>query len=91
MIKLFTHTDLDGVGCAVLAKLAFNDEVDIEYCNYDEINKKVEKYIDNNFSGECHITDISINDTLASRINEDRIGYQKIQLLDHHPTALELK
>ncbi len=90
MIKLFTHTDLDGVGCAVLAKLAFNDEVDIEYCNYDEINKKVEKYIDNNFSGECHITDISINDTLASRINEDRIGYQKIQLLDHHPTALEL-
>lgn len=23
MVKLFTHTDLDGIGCAVLAKLAF--------------------------------------------------------------------
>lgn len=90
MIKLFTHTDLDGIGCAILAKLAFSDEVDIEYCNYDEINEKVESYIDNNVSGECHITDISIKDTLTSRINEDCIGYQKIQLLDHHSTALEL-
>ena len=38
-IKLFTHTDLDGVGCAILAKLAF-ENVDIEYCNYDDINQK---------------------------------------------------
>ena len=90
MIKLFTHIDLDGVGCAVLAKLAFQDDVEIEYCNYNEINEKVESYIDNNFSEECHITDISIKDTLASRIDEDRVGYQKIRLLDHHPTALEL-
>lgn len=27
MIKLFTHTDLDGIGCAVLAKLAFGKDV----------------------------------------------------------------
>ena len=45
MIKLFTHTDLDGVGCAILAKLTFGAEaVDIEYCNYDDINTKVEEY-----------------------------------------------
>ena len=41
MIKLFTHTDLDGIGCAILAKLAFGEEVDIEYCDYDNINEKV--------------------------------------------------
>lgn len=41
MIKLFTHTDLDGVGCAILAQLAFGkDNVDISYCNYDEIDRK---------------------------------------------------
>ena len=40
MIKLFTHTDLDGVGCAILAKLAFGEEVDISYCNYDDINER---------------------------------------------------
>ena len=37
MIKLFTHTDLDGIACAVLAKIAF-DNVDISYCNYDSGN-----------------------------------------------------
>ena len=31
-IKLFSHTDLDGIGCAVLAYLAFGeDNVDVEY------------------------------------------------------------
>ena len=44
MVKLFTHTDLDGVGCAVLAKFAFGNDVDIEYCNYDDIDSKVEDY-----------------------------------------------
>ena len=33
MIKLITHTDLDGIGCAILAKIAFRDNVEIEYCN----------------------------------------------------------
>ena len=87
MIKLFTHTDLDGVGCAILAKLAFGDKVDIEYCNYDEINSKVEEFFNKGSECECHITDISINDELAYRINDSG---KKYQLLDHHPTALRL-
>ncbi|MFG6369482.1 MAG: hypothetical protein K1W16_13915 [Lachnospiraceae bacterium] len=92
MIKLFTHTDLDGVGCAVLAKLAFADDVNIEYCNYNEINEKVREYAHNNknLNEECHITDISINDDLAYEIAEDYNGYIDFYLLDHHPTALEL-
>ena len=48
MIKLFTHTDLDGVGCAILAKLAFGEEVDISYCNYDDINENVMNYLNHN-------------------------------------------
>lgn len=88
MIKLFTHTDLDGVGCAVLAKLAFGTEaVDIEYCNYDDINLKVEEYFNSGSEYECHITDISISEELAHKINESN---KKYQLLDHHPTALNL-
>lgn len=40
--KLFTHTDLDGVGCAILAYLAFGREnVDVEYCDYSNIDDKV--------------------------------------------------
>ena len=88
MIKLFTHTDLDGIGCAILAKLAFGTEVvDIEYCNYDDINARVEEYFNSGSEYECHITDISIADELAHKINDSG---KKYQLLDHHPTALDL-
>lgn len=87
MIKLFTHTDLDGVGCAVLAKLAFGNDVDVEYCNYDDIDSKVEEYFNSGLYNYCHITDISISEELAYNINNsDRC----FQLLDHHATALSL-
>ena len=88
MIKLFTHTDLDGVGCAILAKLAFGEEVDISYCNYDDINENIMNYLNNNddsFS-YIYITDISVNEEV-SKLLDKRIG---VVLLDHHPTALEL-
>lgn len=87
MIKLFTHTDLDGIGCAILAKLAPGEVVDIEYCNYDDINQKVEEYFNSGSEYECHITDISVNEELASKIDNNN---KKYQLLDHHPTALRL-
>jgi len=44
-VKLFTHTDLDGIGCAIVAKLAFPD-VNIEYCDYDNVNEKIKQYIE---------------------------------------------
>lgn len=87
MIKLFTHTDLDGVGCAVLAKFAFGNDVDIEYCNYDDIDSKVEKYFNSDLEYDCHITDISINEELAYKIDDSDKNFQ---LLDHHATALGL-
>lgn len=89
MIKLFTHTDLDGVGCAVLAQIAFEDNVEIEYCNYDEINQKVEEFMDNDSEYDCFITDISISEELAEKINSSN-RKDRYQLLDHHPTALGL-
>lgn len=89
MIKLFTHTDLDGVGCAVLAKITFDSNVDIEYCNYDEINNKVNDFIYTELEPDdmCHITDISITDEIAEDIDEKS---NQFYLLDHHPTALGL-
>lgn len=92
MIKLFTHTDLDGVGCAVLAKIAYADieDIDIEYCNYDEINDKVNNFFINTeleIEDMCHITDISITNEIARNINDNS---SQFYLLDHHSTALEL-
>ena len=46
MVKLFSHTDLDGIGCGILAKLAFCKDVDISYCDYDNIDSTVKEYLE---------------------------------------------
>lgn len=96
MVKLFTHTDLDGVGCAILAYLAFGKEnVDVEYCDYNNVNAKVVELLDNEelyrSYDVIYITDISVNEEVAAKIDTlDPIGDGKVILFDHHATALEL-
>ena len=75
MKKLFTHTDLDGIGCAVLAKLAFGPEIDISFCTPYTINTEVDSFISNENGAErCHITDISISEDVAEKINQKSVG-----------------
>ena len=92
-IKLFTHTDLDGVGCAILAYLAFGIEnVDVEYCDYKDVDEKVRVFWEDGSDykyNTVYITDISISEVLAKRI-ETHPGVQKWRLFDHHATALGL-
>lgn len=88
MIKLFTHTDLDGFGCAVLAKLAF-ENVDIEYVDYDEVNAAVSAYLSVATKEDIiYITDISISEAVAEEIEKRDL---KVFLMDHHPTAVGLR
>jgi len=99
-IKLFTHTDLDGIGCAILGKLAF-DDIDIEYCNYDDVNKKVKDFIlhkQYDYYDHIYITDLSINKEVVELIENTQPDTFKssfylnecFSLIDHHPTALWL-
>lgn len=94
-IKLFTHgADLDGIGCAILAYLAFGrDNVDVEFCNYDDVDEKVETFLSNsdlrNLYDKIFITDISISEELAKAIDV-WINPFNIRLFDHHATALWL-
>jgi oligoribonuclease NrnB/cAMP/cGMP phosphodiesterase (DHH superfamily) len=93
-IKLFTHTDLDGVGCAIVAKHAFED-VDYTLCEYKDINEKVTEFITSQAYKDyerAFITDISVNDQVAEyieMINQD-LNREFFMLFDHHPTALDL-
>lgn len=94
MIKLFTHNDLDGMSCALLAQLAYGIEnVEFETCNYDVINEKVQEYIETkayvNYS-HCFITDISISEEIAELINQSSITQDHFSLIDHHITAIAL-
>ncbi|WP_028559831.1 DHH family phosphoesterase [Paenibacillus pinihumi] len=91
-IKLFTHTDLDGVGCAVVAWHAFGTAVDIEYCDYPNVNEKVAAFLDDpgqlGLYDEVFITDISVNEEVAEHIDADNsLTARKWRLLDHHATA----
>lgn len=92
--KLFTHTDLDGVGAAIVAKRAFGDSVEITYNDYEEINKNILKFLDEekitDYS-DIFITDISMNDEVAERLDLiHRGGVALVHLVDHHGTALPL-
>lgn len=100
-VKLFTHDDFDGVGCGIIGKLAFQDNIDIEYCNYDDVNIKVKDFITSKQYQNyrfVYITDISINEEVANLIDNTqpdtfKEGFclgEMFQLLDHHDTALWL-
>jgi uncharacterized protein len=90
MIKLFTDSDLDGAGCGILAKLAFDDQVDISYCTYKNLNERVEKFLkdmehDNTL---LFITDLAVNGENERRLQERYQSGRHVQVIDHHVTAL---
>lgn len=89
-MKLFTDIDLDGLGCGIIAKLAYGDDAHVSYCTYRVLNQRVESYIDNpDFNNtETFITDLAVNEAIEKKL-EDR--FQKghpIQMIDHHVTAM---
>ena len=86
--KLYTHNDLDGVGCAILAKLTWQDGVEVRYCNSpDEVTSHLIKD-DNAHSDLVFVTDCSFNYEKVYNSNHKVIN--KIRLFDHHATALPL-
>lgn len=89
MVRLFSHSDLDGIGCGILAQLAFcKDNVEISYCDYDNIDSTVKEYLETKQDDTIpiYITDIRVNEETAELLNKRG----NVQLLDHHPTALGL-
>lgn len=47
MYKLLSHTDLNGVGCGILAKLAFRDRIKILYNSIASLNREREWCLEN--------------------------------------------
>ena len=88
MIKLFTHTDLDGVSCEILGRIAFGEDINVVRCGYGNIDDKVEEFINSDEEyDKLFITDISVKKELADALNNVS---DKVILLDHHKTALWL-
>lgn len=88
MIKLITHNDLDGVGCYIIAKYLMQEEINVSYCSYKNVNDVVLEVIENHEQyDEILITDIYVNEDVAEKLNKIK---NKIRLLDHHHTSLFL-
>ncbi|CAM3648194.1 MULTISPECIES: DHH family phosphoesterase [Paenibacillus] len=95
MYHLYSHNDLDGVGCGIIAKCAFGDGVDVRYNTINGLNQQVARYL-NRFSLEEHpydmlfITDLSVAPDIEKQLNLFVEEGGQVQLIDHHKTALHL-
>ncbi len=92
MIKLITDSDLDGVSCGILAKLAFEDQVEVYYASPRWVDQRVEKTLNHSDSEtKLFITDLSVSEEVAQKINQAAQKGLAVRLIDHHATALFLK
>ncbi|TKC14879.1 DHH family phosphoesterase [Robertmurraya kyonggiensis] len=89
MYKLLSHNDLDGVGCGILAKLAFGKDVHVRYNSIAGLNREVENFFEQEEQETfLFITDLSVNEENEKRIEEFHRAGGKVQLIDHHKTSL---
>jgi len=88
-VLLFTHkNDIDGMGNAILSRLAF-DNVDYVLCETFDLHEKVSNYINTEKIYEydkIFITDLCLDEELLSLINSDIKLKNKFQIIDHHKT-----
>ena len=85
-IKLLTHTDLDGMGCALLLRDYYGkDNIDVSYIDYNNVNIELYKFLKENIVDlydKVFITDISISENMANWV--DKEFKHKVTLIDHH-------
>lgn len=88
-IHQFTHGDLDGVGCAMLATLAFENMTLPRYVDYNDVDAVVQDWLKHYTPGSALlITDICPNVNIVNRIKEDvKRGSLKALVIDHHATT----
>lgn len=90
MNKLFTDSDLDGLGCGLLAKIAFGESANVAYCSYRNLNERVERFIDNphNKQAKVYITDLAVNAHVEKKLANRFKKGSHVQMIDHHATAM---
>ena len=90
---IFTHNDLDGVGCGVIGKLYFPNAY-VQYCNYDNIDDALRHFLSHNKNILSGMR-IIISDIYYKQENSDitemlRMAGELI-ICDHHATSAWLK
>lgn len=89
MYRVYTHNDLDGVGCGIVAKLAFNGNVDVRYNSVMGLDFQVARFLEKPKKDDfLFITDLSVNEKNEKELDEYVKKGGKVQLIDHHKTAV---
>jgi oligoribonuclease NrnB/cAMP/cGMP phosphodiesterase (DHH superfamily) len=91
LYHLYTHNDLDGVGCGIIARLAFGEKVEIRYNSVGGLNLQVKRFLEKSRKkSHLFITDLSVDETNEHGLNEFVKSGGKVKLIDHHKTSLHL-
>ena len=93
-VLIFTHkNDIDGMGNAILANLAFN-EVDYILCGTFNLTELVNRYYEDNTIYDydrIYVTDLCLEEPILSKVASDTKLKGKIRVFDHHKTFLDPK
>ena len=93
-VLLFTHkNDIDGMGNAILAQLAFS-EVDYELCGTFDLTSSVESYFEKDKIyqyDKIYVTDLCLEDPVLSKVAMDSKLEGKVLVFDHHKTFTDPK
>jgi oligoribonuclease NrnB/cAMP/cGMP phosphodiesterase (DHH superfamily) len=93
MFHVYSHNDLDGVSCGILAKCAFGKDVEVRYNSVESLNTQVQRYLER-FAEKggrddlLLITDLSVNKEIEHVVNRFSEAGGSVKLIDHHKTAL---
>lgn len=93
MIKLFTHqSDPDGIGCAILANLTY-ENVDFSLCKgAQELNQALLSFLESDIIEKyeaVYITDLCPSNQLLQKIDLNVVWKNKVHIFDHHQTAMD--
>src|SRR5699024_7634183 len=89
MYKVLTHSDLDGVGCGILAKLAFGKQVKIRYNSISGLDRQVEWFFENDKKDTfLFITELSVNEENEKNLDAFYQCGGKVKLIECDLTAL---
>ena len=93
-VLIFSHeSDIDGLGCVILAKLAFKE---IDYILAPNIEKMEEKFRQCILSkklddySKIFVTDVALYDPALTMVAESELK-DKVLIFDHHKMAIENK
>lgn len=91
-VIIFSHeSDIDGLGCIVLGKLAFNEMDYVLMPNIEKLELTFRSYLENHKLDDydmIYITDLALYDPSLTMVSKSSIK-EKIFVFDHHKRALD--